>query len=415
MLTIAGSGINYYSLVKLSKHLDFDSFDCVVTDKNFETEENIRLFAPDKKPVFLSYKEIKSFIKEKFTNNKNILYIVTGSPLFFSATNDVLNYLKSEVPDFDENNVNILPAESSKEYLLRKLKIADNDLTYVSLHGRTYESIDLTKFLVSKYTFVLCDEKSVEIINDLTSNIQEELGFYLGAKLGSEQEVIRKFKIPELSDLSAEEIKEKYSPFVILIEKKFESGQSFSENQDFVTRSGMITKSDKRALTLQALELRPNLLMWDIGAGSGSVSIDAAKIFKIRSVLFEKNQEQCGYIKENLRKHKSIGLKLVEGNFLEAGKDIQPPDRIFIGGGGEEVLKELPYLFDKLKDNGILVANIIGLENLTTAVETLRSKNIGFEIRSIDISNYRKIAGANPLTIPEPERTLFQIKIKKVL
>ena len=183
--------------------------------------------------------------------------------------------------------------------------------------------------------------------------------------------------------------------------------------EDFETNAGMITKTDKRTVTLQALELKPNLLMWDIGAGSGSVSIDAYKVFKIRSILFEKNEQQCTFIKNSLKNHKVAAAQLLEGNALENYGELPKPDRIFIGGGGEEVLKKITELYEELNPDGILVANIIGLENLTQAIQTIRTSGIKPVMRTIDITNYKKISENIDLSIPEPERTLFQIILKK--
>ena len=76
-------------------------------------------------------------------------------------------------------------------------------------------------------------------------------------------------------------------------------------------------QTGKRAITLNSLELQPNLLMWDIGAGSGAVSIDAYKVFKVRTILFEKNPDQCAFIKENLSAHKVAATQLIEGDFSQ--------------------------------------------------------------------------------------------------
>ncbi|OGI05041.1 MAG: hypothetical protein A2104_03140, partial [Candidatus Melainabacteria bacterium GWF2_32_7] len=288
MLTIAGSGINLYSLAEVIEKVQCSEFDCLVTDINFDTPENRKLLPANLEVNFLPFKEIRLFIKEKYLQNKKILYVVTGSPIFYSATKEILRYLENEIPEFDSNRVNVLPAESSKDYILRKLNIPESEVTALSLHGRDF--LDLTKFLTTKYTFLLCDEHSLQKIADDTRFIQDDLIFYIGSKLGSDDERITKFDLHKATkEMSLEEIKQALVPYVLLIERKYDISQTFSNNEDFETNAGMLTKTDKRAITIQSLELQPNLLMWDIGAGSGSVSIDAYKIFKIRSLLFEKN------------------------------------------------------------------------------------------------------------------------------
>ncbi|EKE03405.1 MAG: hypothetical protein ACD_20C00207G0002 [uncultured bacterium] len=412
MLTIAGSGINLYSLAEISKKVQLSQFDCLITDVNFDNGENRALIPSGVDAYFLPFKEIRPFIKERYLQNKRILYAVTGSPIFFSATKSVLEFLEKEIPEFNAEKVNILSAESSKDYILRKLNILENEVTSLSLHGRDY--LDLTKFLATKYTFLLCDEYSLQKIADDTRFIQDDLNFYIGSKLGSEDERIVEFDLHKaVKEMNLEEIRQALVPYVLLVERKYDVSQSFSNNEEFATNAGMLTKTDKRSITLQSLELKPNLLMWDIGAGSGSISIDAYKIFKIRSILFEKNQEQCEFIKKNLAAHKIVGVQLYKGDVLENYKDLPKPDRIFIGGGGEKVLNKIEKLYYELKEDGLVVVNVVVLENMSELIQTLRKADIKYSVRSIDITNYKKISQEIKLSIAESERTLFQVIIKK--
>ncbi|MCK7484388.1 MAG: hypothetical protein MZU97_01655 [Bacillus subtilis] len=90
------------------------------------------------------------------------------------------------------------------------------------------------------------------------------------------------------------------------------------------------------------------------------------------------------------------------------------PDRIFIGGGGTAIINSIPVLYNRLKDHGIIVANIIGLENLATTTQIISQNSYIHKIRSLNITNYRKIQGSSDLSIPEPQKTLFQAIIWKV-
>jgi precorrin-6Y C5,15-methyltransferase (decarboxylating) len=172
----------------------------------------------------------------------------------------------------------------------------------------------------------------------------------------------------------------------------------------------MITKSYKRHISLQNLELQPNMLLWDIGAGSGSVSIDAYKRYKVKTVLFEKNNKRIAMIKNSLKKHKILSTKLYEGEASQLYKqELSTPQRIFVGGGGSSVICELDYLYERLADGGIMVANFVTLEHLTTAITTLKNAQIAFDVKSISLTTYKM-----SLLLPEPERVMHQIIIKKV-
>lgn len=414
MLNIAGSGVNLYSLYELSQKVKFDTFDCIIADSNFKNQANAKLIPENININFLHFKDVRPFIKTKLHENKNILYIITGSPIYFSATESLLSYLKSEIFGFNENMVNIIPAESSKDYLLRKLNILDNEVTSLSIHGKIQECPDLSRFLSSKYTFVLCDEHSIHKIVNATEYLKQDLTFYLGSKLGAQEESIKEVNIFEIAkQLSSEDIKNTLCPYVLLIKRNYDLTYGFTNNNEFQTTEGMLTKTDKRAFSIQPLELSPNMVLWDVGAGSGSISIDSYKLFKTRTFLFEKNEVQCDFIRKNLKFHKIAGTKLYSGNVLDNYKNAPKPDRIFIGGGGEHVLKEIETLYDQLNFKGLIIANIVSLENLSSAIETLKYRNINYEIRSIDITNYTKISEKVNLSIGKPERTLFQLIIKK--
>jgi precorrin-6Y C5,15-methyltransferase (decarboxylating) len=411
VLTIAGSGINKYSLKEISKKIQWEDFDCLICDSNFENSGNLAFIPENIEKFFLPYRQIKETIRQKIEKNSNILYVVTGSPLFFSATQEILNFLEKEFSSFNRKEVKVINAESSLDYVLSKLKIPSSETISISLHGRN--TIDLNKFLSLKYTFILCDEFSINLIAENISFIKDNLKIFLGARLGWNDEFIKEINLQEIvENMPPEEVKHKLCPYILLIERNYDLLDPISKNEDFETNAGMLTKTDKRFISLQALELKPNLLMWDIGAGSGSISIDAYKTFKIRAVLFEKNEKQVEFIKRNLNHHKIPSAKVFEGDAAENLQGFENPDRIFIGGGGERILEKISDLYSVLNPEGIIVVNLVGLENLAVLIQALKIAKIEYEARTIDISSYKKILGID-LTISEPERTLFQIKIKK--
>jgi precorrin-6Y C5,15-methyltransferase (decarboxylating) len=114
-------------------------------------------------------------------------------------------------------------------------------------------------------------------------------------------------------------------------------------------------------------------------------------------------------IERNLSDHFILDTKLYRGNANELYKQEQStPDRIFVGGGGSDVISELDYLYGRLREGGILVANFVTLVHLNTAITTLQKAQIAFEIKSISLTTYKMA-----LLMPEPERVMHQIIIKK--
>ncbi|RXJ81144.1 precorrin-6Y C5,15-methyltransferase (decarboxylating) subunit CbiT [Arcobacter sp. F2176] len=386
MVTIIGNGMGKYDFSNLN--IDITKYDKILCDVNFKEEQNNILK--------LKFKEIKEYIVSNY-EKENILYVVTGSPLFFSAGIIIANALPKE-------KVKIINNTSSKDYMMEKLFISEANIDTVSLHGR--EHFDLSRFLTNSYTFVLCDKDSIEKITQAVKFLnKEDITVSIGYKLGYEDEIIKQIDIfskeCESFDLS--------KPYVLIIKRNFALKNQVSEDAEFDTQRGMITKKYKRHLSLQNLDLKPNLLLWDIGAGSGSCGIEAYTRYKTRTLFFEKNEERIENIKTNLTNHKVIACELFVGEAQDKFESLEEnPQRIFVGGGGEEVIKRLPYLYERLEEAGIMLINAITLKHLSLMNTVLNEVNIDYEIHSISLTTYK-----GKLDLVEPERQLFQIKIIK--
>ena len=266
--------------------------------------------------------------------------------------------------------------------------------------------MDINRFLRSRYTFLLCDEKTPQRLFEAISYLPSgSIKIICLSRLGYDDERIFEVLPTDLRSYCWQEL----SPFVFLIEKLYIDRAAQTADDELEYERGMYTKPDKRSLILRSLELKAGISMWDIGAGSGSVSIDAFKGWRVKTVLFEKNETRCEIIERNLTAHNVLFTKLCCGDVMESAKNIeQTPDRIFVGGGGAEIAKNLHTLTCKLGSGGILVAVYVSLEHLGAAINSLSSANIAYEVKSISLSGYKE-----PLKIGEPEREMFLIKVKK--
>ncbi len=386
MVTIAGNGMGAYDFTNLE--LNFCDYDKIICDQNFI--ENGRTI------LKLKFKDAKEYILENY-EKENILYVVTGSPLFFSAG----TLIAKKLP---QDKVKMINNTSSKTYLLEKVFVSETDVSVVSIHGRT--AIDLTEFMNKKYTFVVCDKNSI-------NRLQEAMEFYkaddisatIGYKLGYEDEIIEEVNLFDFDDKKFD----LEQPFVLLIQRNFEHKKNVCDDLEFETERGMITKKYKRHLSLQNLDLEPNQLLWDIGAGSGSCGIEAYKRYKVKTIFFEKNETRVEFIKANLTAHHVSDCKLYVGEAQEIYPTLeQNPQRIFVGGGGEKVIDTLPYLYERLDVNGIMLINAITLKHLSQMINVLNEAKIEYDTHSISLTTYK-----GKLNLVEPERQLFQLKIYK--
>ncbi len=386
MLTIVGNGMGDYDFTNVK--VDFTRFDKIICDKNFKEDgENILKF---------SFKDAKEYILQNY-KKENLLYVVTGSPYFFSAG----LLISKKLP---QNEVSIINNTSSKVYMQERLFISDAKIDTFSLHGRA--NIDLSKFLQNTYTFILCDKLTIPKIKDAITYLKpQDIEVTIGYKLGYKDEVIEQINLFDYS-YRAFNLDE---PYVLVIKRLFNPKDEVSKDDEFSTERGMITKQYKRHLSLQNLDLKPNQLLWDVGAGSGSCGIEAYKRYKVKTIFFEKQSQRVEHIKENLSNHFVVDTKLLEGNAEELFESCkETPQRIFVGGGGEKVIAKLPYLYKRLDENGVMLINAITLKHLSLMINTLNENYIEYEVFSLSLTNYK-----GKLDLVEPERQLFQIKVLK--
>ncbi|MEA3333745.1 MAG: precorrin-6Y C5,15-methyltransferase (decarboxylating) subunit CbiT, partial [Pseudomonadota bacterium] len=176
---------------------------------------------------------------------------------------------------------------------------------------------------------------------------------------------------------------------------------------EFEYEAGLITKEEVRAVILAKLRLVPGI-MWDLGAGSGSVAIEAASLnhgLKVWAV--EKEPERVSLIENNARKQGCLDdLEIISGQILENLEIIEKlpvPDRIFIGGGGRELAEITTKAFTRLVVGGILVATAVTLESRTALSSVLADECL--EVVELNISrsqplgDMRLMKSENPIAI----------------
>lgn len=172
---------------------------------------------------------------------------------------------------------------------------------------------------------------------------------------------------------------------------------------------GLITKQEVRAVSLARMQLRADSVVWDIGAGSGSVGLEAARLCAQGHVYaIEKNEADFAIAGQN---HAAFGVgnySLFHGKAPE-GLDAWPdPDAVFVGGSGGELATLIEQVLRRLRPQGTLVMNFVTLENLATATATLQSmeaQGIEWDVlqlqaaRSKPILHMHRMAAENPVWI----------------
>jgi precorrin-6Y C5,15-methyltransferase (decarboxylating) len=169
---------------------------------------------------------------------------------------------------------------------------------------------------------------------------------------------------------------------------------------------GLITKNEVRAVSLARMQLRADSVVWDIGAGSGSVGLEAARLCRQGHVYaIEKNVDDSAIVARN---RKAMGLSnhtLVHGKAPGGLAAWADPDAVFIGGSGGELAELIALILKRLKPGGWLVMNFVTIENLGAAVETLKTLGASWDVlqlqasRSKPILHMHRMAAENPVWI----------------
>ena len=169
---------------------------------------------------------------------------------------------------------------------------------------------------------------------------------------------------------------------------------------------GLITKNEVRAVSLARLQLRADSVMWDIGAGSGAVGLEAARLCRHGHVYaIEKNADDVGIAGRNRAAMSIANHTLIHGKAPQGMAHWADPDAVFIGGSGGELAELIALCLQRLKPQGWLVMNFVTLENLAAAVETLKAHQASWDVlqlqasRSKPILHMHRMAAENPVWI----------------
>ncbi|MFH1057911.1 MAG: precorrin-6y C5,15-methyltransferase (decarboxylating) subunit CbiE [Pseudomonadota bacterium] len=171
----------------------------------------------------------------------------------------------------------------------------------------------------------------------------------------------------------------------------------------FAHQAGLITKAEVRAVALGLLELEPGLCLWDLGAGSGSLGLEASLLMPGGRVeAAEADPERAGMIRQN-RAAFGVGCLAVHELRLPAGLDSLPaPDRVFVGGGGEVLGDIITAAAARLTPGGVLVAAVVRLESLVAARQALGAAGLSVETTLIQAGRGAALTGGEYIRALNP-------------
>lgn len=338
------------------------------------------------------------------STDKQVVVLSSGDPNFFG----VARFLYRNLP---KERIEIFPNVTSTQYAFARIKEPWDDSIFVSVHGRGLKGA-VDRIIAADKAAVLTDDVNppAAIARELIKRGAEGYDVYLCEDLGLATEKFTRTDVRGLAELEA-------SPLNILIlikawEPSLENYPLMGiADDEYSTARKLITRQEIRAVTLAKLQIQNDLVLWDIGAGSGSVSIEAGNLMPNGKVYaLEKNPQYLTFIRENLKKFSAKNVLLVEAHAPEGIDELPNPDRVFIGGSGGMLEEIIDAVDRRLKPDGIIVLNAVTLDTLTRAVEFLEDHGYSVEIacvnvaKTIGLTEYKMFEAQHPVYIISARR-----------
>jgi len=315
---------------------------------------------------------------------RNVCVLASGDPFFYGVGSVLANHV---APD----ETLVVPAPSSFSLAAARLGWAVPDIALVSLHGRALERIRPHLHPGARVLALTSDSEGPEALARLLTEtgfggsrltVLEALG---GAKERIRATTAAGFDLAGIAELNVVGVEVKAAPGA----RSIASTAGLAD--DLFEHDGQITKREIRAVTLSSLAPLRGQLLWDIGAGSGSVAVEWMLAHpSLRAAAIEARADRAARIRRNAAAFGVPELEVVEGRAPEALTQLAAPDAVFIGGGASE-----PGVLDTaiaaLKPGGRFVANAVALE--TEAELMARQASLGGTLARIAISRADSVGG----------------------
>ena len=327
-------------------------------------------------------KQVQETVAKLFemAREQQVAVLASGDPLFFGIGARFVD----APPDIE---VTILPNVSAAQQALARLPLPWSETRFFSVHGRR-TPLPWRRILAAETAVIYTDpERNPAIV------AKDLIAFYppaaerpvaVAENLGG-SEHIAKGRLKEIAG-------QKFSGLAVLVILPSDTKGSITtpplslggEDCLFIHQQNLITHPEARAVVLSKLRLGAGVL-WDLGAGSGSVAVEACGLCpELSAYAVEKEPQRVEMIEENARRAGLTSCHMIKGNILETMESLPAPRSVFVGGGGNEVGRIVEGAFAALRPGGRLVASAVLLgskEQLQNQLEESRVEIVELEIR----------------------------------
>jgi precorrin-6Y C5,15-methyltransferase (decarboxylating) len=355
--------------------------------------------------------DIISFIREKLSNPEfgDIVFFGSGDPLFYGIGRKIID-------EFGRESVEIIPEISSIQLAFARIKESWDNALLLSLHGTPDPTGQTNKISIEDLPTLLIKHSKVAMITDKQNNPGAIAKYLLNSlperhasafqisvceQLGYPDEKITQGSLEEIAGMEFSDLN------VVILQRhqdeSFIETPIFGLKEDEIQHSrGLITKDEVRAITIHKLRLPEKGIFWDIGAGSGSISIEAARLSpKLSVYAIEKNETEIKNITENKSNFGVTNLRIIAGEAPDILESLPPPDRVFMGGSGGNLKEIIDFVRDRTSCE-IVVLNAATLDTLSEGVAYLKESGFRIEVSQILVARSKAIGRKLHLSSQNP-------------
>ncbi len=321
---------------------------------------------------------------------QRVVVLASGDPNFYGVASLVVKVLGPE-------NVVIHPNVTAVQVACARLKLPWQDAAVVSLHGRTWANLEEALERGVRKLLIYTDPEHTPgaIARFLLARGQSGARLCVLEDLGLATEC--------LTWLTPEEARDReFAPLnMVLILPSGEGPAPVAAGlhlglpeEAYDRQGGLITKSEVRAVVLAKLQLHPGQTLWDVGAGCGSVGLEASLLLGGgRIIAVEQDESRAAQIRANAGKFGVANLEVVCGLAPRCLADLPDPQRVFLGGGGRNLGEILRQVLERLPQDGRVVITAALLDTLESARAILAEAGWRLEITQLQVSRSQPLAG----------------------
>lgn len=392
---IVGTGVGNPGFVHEKSRTAIEAADCLIGAKRM-----LDTFSYLKKESLesINAEEIYDYINND--TNKILCVLVSGDTGFYSISKKLTEMLKKN----EQIEIENIPAVSSMQYFCSKLNLPWDTMKYVSAHGRNINIISTVMF--NKKVFMLTggDMGPNNICQILCSKGLGHLMVSVGENLSYVNEKIIEDSASNIAKMNFESL----AVMIIHNDEAIDYSMSLrSINDDeFITGKTPMTKSEVRTISISKLNLKSDSVVYDVGAGTGSVSVETAlKLNNGTLYAIEKNDDAINLIKKNIEKFKAYNIEIIRDTAPDGLNNLPKPDCVFIGGSSGNLDRIIEAVLNKNPFVNVVI-NAIALESLNEALfcmEKYKFDNVEIVNAAISkckkVGSYHMMIGQNPIYI----------------